>query len=174
MAINTLSLVWRKMLSFIEDPVETGETAIKTVLRNAYDSLGDVLRIQETDPLNYQMAWDVIEESSMGTAGSPYVYFLDTDAYNLASIQIAITLGSASAGGVALSIYATVEDDDADMTARVFLDRTLELTGSSTITVSDIIEDIDAGNYTAIKLSVAVTNASNDSAVKIDVKRSYS
>lgn len=138
-----------------------------------YDRLGDLVRIQETDPINFHMAWDLIEETSMGTAGSPYEYYLDLDSYYRMSIQIDITLGSAGAGDVALTIEATVHDDDPDLTARTYIDRTTAITGAGSVTVDDLIEDLNGiyGNYTAVKLVIDVTNASDDSAIRIDTKR---
>lgn len=137
------------------------------------DREGELIRVQETAPIYTHIAPDLIEESSMGTAGSPYVYYIDLDTFYRMSLQTAITLGSAGAGNVALTIHGTVEDDDPDLTARTYLDRTTAISGSPSITVAALIEDLNGiyGNYTAIKLSWAVVNASNDSAIRMDTKR---
>lgn len=138
-----------------------------------YARLGDLIRIQETDPINLFIAHDLIQESAMGTTGSPYVYYIDLDGYYRMSHQIAITLGTATAGDVEYRIYGTVEDDDPDLTARTYIDRTTAISGGPTITVDSLIEDINGihGNYTAVKLEVTVVNAANDSAIRIDTKR---
>ena len=156
-----------------QDDVHMVATLDGKLIIAGYDRLGDLVRIQETDPINYHIAWDVIEESSMGTAASPFVYYLDLDTYYRMSLQIDVTLGSAAAGGVALTTLGTVEDDDPDLTARNYVDMTNAWTGSASITVDAILTDTNGfwGNFTAVKLNVAVVNASNDSAIKIDTKR---
>jgi hypothetical protein len=156
-----------------QDDVHMVATLDGKLIIAGYDRLGDLVRIQETDPINFHIAWDVIEESSMGTAGSPYVYYLDLDSYYRMSLQIDITLGGAAAGGVALTTLGTVEDDDPDLTARVYVDMTNAWTGSASITADAILVDLAGywGNFTAIKLNVAVVNAANNSAIKIDTKR---
>ena len=156
-----------------QDDVHMVATLDGKLIIAGYDRLGDLVRIQETDPINYHIAWDVIEESSMGTAGSPYVYYLDLDTYYRMSLQIDVTLGSADAGGVALTTLGTVEDDDPDLTARNYVDMTNAWTGSASITVDAILTDTNGfwGNFTAVKLNVAVTNGDDDSAIKIDTKR---
>jgi len=138
-----------------------------------YDRLGDLVRIQETDPINFHIAWDLIEESSMGTTGSPYEYFIDLDSYYRMAVQDDITLGSADAGDVEIKFYGTAEDDDPDLTARNYIDLTSDWTGVASITVDDLIPDTNGfwGNCTAVKIEVSVTNASDDSAIRLDVKR---
>lgn len=156
-----------------QDDVHFVATLDGKLIVAGYDRLGDLVRIQETDPINFFIAADVIEESSMGTAGSPYVYYLDLDAYYRMSLQIDITLGAASAGGVVLTTLGTVEDDDPDITARNYVDVTNAWTGSATITADAILTDTVGfwGNFSAVRLNVAVVNASNNSAIKIDTKR---
>jgi hypothetical protein len=156
-----------------QDDVHPIATLGGRIIVAGYDRLGDLIRIQETDPINFHIAHDLIEESSMGTTGSPYEYYIDLDTYYRMSTQLDFTLGSASAGDMEFKIYGTVEDDDPDLTARNYLDRTTAITGAGTITVDDLIEDLNGiyGNYTAVKLEVTVTNASDDSAIRIDTKR---
>jgi hypothetical protein len=130
-----------------QDDVHMVATLDGKLIIAGYDRLGDLVRIQETDPINYHIAWDVIEESSMGTAASPFVYYLDLDTYYRMSLQIDVTLGTAAAGGVALTTLGTVEDDDPDLTARNYVDMTNAWTGSPSITVDAILtgagRDID-------------------------------
>lgn len=135
-----------------------------------YNRTSELIRVQETDPINFWQAWDKIEESSMGTTGSPYEYYLSTNSYYRMSLQIDITAGS---GTVTLTTLGTVENDDPDLTARNYVDQTTAWTGGATVTTSQIITDTNGfwGNFSAVKLNVAVVNASNDSAVRIDTKR---
>ena len=156
-----------------QDDVHPIATLDGRIIVAGYDRLGDLVRIQETDPINFHMAWDLIEESSMGTAGSPYTYYLDLDSYYRMSCQTAITLGSADAGGVVITFHGTVEDDDPDLTARTYIDLTTKWTGGATVTTNDLIPDLNGfwGNCTAVKINVAVTNASDDSAIRLDLKR---
>ena len=153
------------------DDVHAAMTLDGRFIIASYNRLSDVLNVEVSNPINLYMAWDLIEESSMGTAGSPYAYYFELDSYYRMAVQTAHTLGS----GVSISttFHGTVEKDDPDFTARTYIDVTAAWTGAASITGSAWLRDTDGfwGNATSAKIETAVVNGDDDSAVRFDVKR---
>lgn len=134
-----------------------------------YNRIGDYLRVQEVSPINYHMAWDLIEETGMGTG--TFDYYLSVDSYGRMGVGVTRTLGSGTT--LDLVIEGTIEHDDPDLTARTYYPETTAWTGGTPIAASGNLKDTNGfwGNFTAVHFEWTVVNASNDSAIRMDIKR---
>jgi len=136
-----------------------------------YNRPGDYQRQAEIDPLNMQYVCDKVAEVT-NTDTVTNNYYLDLNGFRRAGIQLEITAGS---GTVTVKFYGTVENDDPDLTARTYQDVTLKAYSAGSFTLSNMLPDTASfwANFTAMKIEVAVVNASSDSSYRIDAKRLY-